>query len=75
MAVVPSAAVQSLEGETVVFVRAAPNRYDRRSVRVGTDLNGEIEIIEGLREGEMVATTGAFLLKSDLAAPAGGEEE
>ena len=75
VAVVPSAAVQSLEGETVVFVRAAPNRYDRRSVRVGTDLNGEIEIIEGLREGEMVATTGAFLLKSDLAAPAGGEEE
>lgn len=75
VAVVPSAAVQSLEGEAVVFVRAAPNRYDRRSVRVGTDLNGEIEIIEGLLEGEMVATTGAFLLKSDLAAPAGGEEE
>lgn len=75
VAVVPSAAVQSLEGESVVFVRAAPNRYDRRPVRVGTDLNGEIEIIEGLREGEMVATTGAFLLKSELAKPAGGEEE
>jgi len=75
VAVVPSAAVQSLEGETVVFVRAAPNRYDRRSVRVGTDLNGEIEIVDGLREGDMVATTGAFLLKSELSKPAGGEEE
>lgn len=75
VAVVPSAAVQSLEGESVVFVRTAANRYDRRSVRVGTDLSGEIEIIEGLREGDMVATTGAFLLKSELVKPAGGEEE
>jgi cobalt-zinc-cadmium efflux system membrane fusion protein len=75
VAVVPSAAVQSLEGESVVFVRTVPNRYDRRSVRIGTDLNGEIEIVEGLREGDMVAITGAFLLKSELAKPAGGEGE
>jgi len=72
--VVPSRAVQSLEGEQVVFVRTAADRFERRSVTTGLDVNGEVEIVAGLSEGDVVATAGAFLLKSELMKPAGDEE-
>ena len=71
--VVPSRAVQQMEGETVVFVRSGADRYNRRSVTTGTDLGGEIEVVKGLEEGETVVTAGAFLLKSELLKPAGEE--
>ena len=73
MLVVPSRAVQGMEGETVVFVRSGGDQYTRRSVTTGTDLGGEIEIVKGLKEGEVVVTAGAFLLKSELLKPAGEE--
>ncbi len=71
--VVPSRAVQQMEGETVVFVRSGTDQYSRRSVTTGTDVAGEIEIVKGLAEGETVITAGAFLLKSELLKPAGEE--
>jgi cobalt-zinc-cadmium efflux system membrane fusion protein len=74
MLVVPSRAVQAMDGEQVVFVRTAPDRFTRRSVTTGADLGGEIEIVTGLTGGEVVATAGAFLLKSDLLRPSGGLE-
>lgn len=72
--VVPSRAVQSMDGEQVVFVRAADDRFERRAVTVGSEVNGELEVASGLTEGEVVATSGAFLLKSELMKPAGTEE-
>lgn len=71
--VVPSRAVQAMDGEQVVFVRTAADRFERRAVRAGADVNGEVEIVSGLREGDVVATAGAFLLKSELMKPAGEE--
>jgi cobalt-zinc-cadmium efflux system membrane fusion protein len=73
MLVVPSRAVQGMEGETVVFVRTGGDHYARRAVTTGRDLGGEIEIVKGLQEGEVVVTAGAFLLKSELLKPAGEE--
>ena len=71
--VVPSRAVQGMEGETVVFVRSGVDQYQRRPVTTGTDLAGSIEIVKGLDEGETVVTAGAFLLKSELLKPAAEE--
>ena len=71
--VVPSRAVQAMDGEMVVFVRAASGQFVRRAVVTGVDDDGEVEIVRGLEEGEVVATAGAFLLKSDLLKPAGDE--
>jgi cobalt-zinc-cadmium efflux system membrane fusion protein len=72
--VVPSRAVQAMEGEQIVFVRTADNRFERRAVTAGTEIGGEVEIVSGLHEGEVVATAGAFLLKSELMKPARDEE-
>jgi cobalt-zinc-cadmium efflux system membrane fusion protein len=71
--VVPARAVQAMEGETVVFVRTGVDRFVRRSVTTGPEIDGEVEIVSGLNEGDVVATAGAFLLKSQLLKPAGEE--
>lgn len=73
MLVVPSRAVQTMEGETVVFVRTSTGTFTRRSVSVGADIDGAIEVVRGLTAGDVVATAGAFLLKSELLKPAGEE--
>lgn len=72
--VVPTRAVQSMEGESVAFVRTAAGTFSRRAVATGADIDGEVEILSGLTEGEVVATAGAFLLKSELLAPLTDEE-
>jgi cobalt-zinc-cadmium efflux system membrane fusion protein len=63
---VPQAATQEVRGETVVFVRTAPNRFDVRPVELGRSLDGSFEVVRGLRAGEPVATRGAFVLKSEF---------
>jgi cobalt-zinc-cadmium efflux system membrane fusion protein len=68
--VVPARALQTMDGESVVFVRTGTDRFVRRAVTVGTTVNGAVEIVRGLAEGDVVATSGAFLLKSALSAPA-----
>lgn len=62
---VPSQAVHEIEGRTVVFLQAG-DRFVRREVRVGSDVNGFIEIRTGLKAGDRVAAAGSFLLKSEL---------
>jgi cobalt-zinc-cadmium efflux system membrane fusion protein len=71
--VVPSRAVQAMDGEQVVFVRAASDRFERRAVTTGVEISDEVEIVSGLHDGEVVATAGAFLLKSELMKPSGEE--
>jgi membrane fusion protein, heavy metal efflux system len=63
---VPSAAIQEIDGKAVVFVRTAKGAFARRDVVAGTESNGWVELRRGVEEGETVATTGSFLLKSEL---------
>jgi cobalt-zinc-cadmium efflux system membrane fusion protein len=64
--VVPAAAVQDIDGKPVVFVEEGRGRYRRRDVTVGPESGGTVEVRSGLRDGERVVVTGAFLLKSEL---------
>jgi cobalt-zinc-cadmium efflux system membrane fusion protein len=68
--VVPARALQTMDGESVVFVRTGADQFMRRAVTTGATVNGAVEIVRGLSAGDVVATSGAFLLKSALAAPA-----
>ena len=72
--VVPSRALQTMDGESVVFVRAGADQFARRAVTTGATVDGDVEIVRGLNEGDIVATSGAFLLKSAMTAPAPGDE-
>jgi cobalt-zinc-cadmium efflux system membrane fusion protein len=63
---VPSAAIQEIEARPLVFVKTASGSYERRDVAIGEEVDGWVEVRSGVREGESVATTGSFLLKSEL---------
>jgi cobalt-zinc-cadmium efflux system membrane fusion protein len=59
-------AVQQVNGQDVVFVRQAADRFTPRPVRVGDSINGKVTLADGVRPGEEVVTQGSFLLKSQL---------
>ena len=63
---VSSDAVQQVNGQDVVFVRTAPDRFTVRPVRVGATTNARTPVIEGLKAGEQVVVRGSFTLKSHL---------
>jgi cobalt-zinc-cadmium efflux system membrane fusion protein len=63
--VVPKAALQTIKGETHVFVRT-PDGFEARRVTLGRQDDGAAEIATGLRAGERIATSNTFVLKADL---------
>lgn len=63
---VPAAAVQSLDGQSTVFVSEADGRFRARPVELGVERDGMVEVKRGLAEGDRVATAGAFILKSEM---------
>ncbi len=70
---VKAGAVQTLEDKPVVFIQAGKG-FELREVTIG-DRDGEhIEIKSGVAAGEKYAGENSFLLKSELARPAPGEE-
>lgn len=63
---VPITALQQMNGGTIVFVQQDSTRFERRSVQIGKQDQQWAEVLGGVREGEKVATTGSFYLKSVL---------
>ena len=84
--VVPQEAVIATGKRSVVIVRETDGRFHPVDVLVGRALGSDIEIRQGLREGQVVVASGQFLLDSEAslkaalsrldaggsAAPAGG---
>lgn len=62
--VVPRSAVTDIGGKTVVFVRHADDDFELHDVTLGDSALGKVEVLNGLREGELVVTEGVFTLKS-----------
>lgn len=62
---VPKEAVQTLGEQHVVYVVAGAGRYVERSVTTGARSGEMLEIVEGLRAGEMVVTKGSFHLRAE----------
>jgi RND family efflux transporter MFP subunit len=63
---VPEAAVQEFQSQPAVFVQTGPSEFVLRPVEVGEHLDGDVEIVKGLAEGEKIVVAGAFLIKSEL---------
>jgi membrane fusion protein, heavy metal efflux system len=66
MVLVASDAVQQVDGQDVVFVRVAPDRFAVRAVEVAQTSNGQTPILQGLKGDEQVVVRGSFVLKSQL---------
>ncbi len=62
---VPSTAVQTVEGRTVVFVRTATG-FKAAPVQLGDTAGDTVLIRSGLSGRERIATTGSFTLKAEL---------
>ncbi|MDP1889960.1 MAG: efflux RND transporter periplasmic adaptor subunit [Gemmatimonadaceae bacterium] len=59
---VPSRAISGPVGARAAFVVAA-GLVERRTVRVGPDLDGRTEVLEGLAEGDSVIVSGSAMLR------------
>ena len=70
---VPAEAVLDAGLTKTVFVDKGNGSFEPRQVRTGRRFADRIEILSGLRQGERVAASGAFLLDSEsqMKAPAG----
>ena len=64
--VVPSEAIQTVQGRPSVFVVDGQG-FRARPVVTGRTAEGRTEILSGLTGSERIAATGAFLLKAELA--------
>ena len=64
---VPVDAVTTLEGQDVVFAAdAEPNTFHPVAVQLGRRASGFYELRAGLQEGDSIAVSGSFTLKSAL---------
>lgn len=64
--VVPRSAVLSAADQSVVYVETETGRFEIRRVVTGPTINDKIVITKGLADGEKVATSGNFLLDSQM---------
>ncbi len=71
---VAGGAVLDFQNKKIVFVQTAPNTFVPREVETGIALDGYVEIVKGLKEKEIVVSSGAFFLKSELLKKSFGEE-
>ena len=61
---VPSRAVFLRENQYYVFLENSPGDYQRHAVKVGSEREGKVAILEGLEPGQRLVTEGCLLLQS-----------
>ena len=73
--VVPSSAVMDSGKRQVVWVEAQPGIFEQREVQVGERANDQAQILSGLKVGEKVAVSGAYLIDSESQLRGGGTQD
>ena len=68
---VPSDALLDSGAQQVVFVAEGEGRFTPRPVKIGLRLSDRVEILDGLKEGEQVASSATFFLDSESQLRAG----
>ena len=69
--VVPSNAVLDSGADKVVFVAQGDGYFTPRTVKIGRRSDHRIEVLDGVKEGEQVATSATFFLDSESQLRAG----
>jgi membrane fusion protein, heavy metal efflux system len=63
---IPDSALVRHEGRTFVFAEVGPREFEARDVVVGLSIDPWVAITSGLNAGDRIATSGTFVLKSEL---------
>lgn len=71
---VPTEALQKIQGEDAVFVRT-PKGFAVRKIVPGSEAGSMTEVRSGLKPGERIAGANAFLLKAELEKGSGGDSD
>jgi multidrug efflux pump subunit AcrA (membrane-fusion protein) len=71
---VPVDAVQQVGTQSVVFVRQSETRFERRDVQLGRRSLDRVEVLSGLKAGDVVVGRGSFYLKTALLRERIGDE-
>lgn len=67
---VPASAIVDDGGQSIVFVQAGGESFERRPVRVGGEREGGyVQIVSGLEPGERIVTRGAHLVRLAALSP------
>jgi len=69
--VVPRAAIDDVQGHSVIYVQVEGESFEERVVRLGPRAGDRVLVREGVREGERIVTLGAHLVHL---ASGGGEQ-
>ena len=64
--VISDKALQTNGEEVIVFVALDAMKFEKRTVKLGTEQHGRVQVLEGVKEGEKVVTDGSFILKSEM---------
>ena len=62
------------DGQSIVFVRQSPTRFERRIVQLGRRSGDVVEVLSGLTDGQTVVGKGSFYLKTALLRERIGDE-
>ncbi|MBX2898931.1 MAG: efflux RND transporter periplasmic adaptor subunit [Cyclobacteriaceae bacterium] len=64
--VIPAQAVIRTGQGPHLYVETAPNTFQPRMVKTGIETSAEVQVLDGVHEGETVAISGAYLLYSEF---------
>lgn len=70
---VKASAIQRMEGKSVVFVQDG-DRYSMRPIKTGASDPDWVEVVDGLKAGEVYVSENSFLIKADIG-KAGAKDE
>ncbi|PHK06154.1 hypothetical protein VF10_37755 [Nostoc linckia z13] len=74
---VPETAIMEDQGNYFVYVQNDGEHFERRDLKIGESSGKMVEVISGVKEGDILVTKGAYYLKLAAAqgsAPAHGHE-
>lgn len=64
--VIPDTALQSNGEDQIAFVAVEEGKFEKRTVKLGMEQHGRVQVLDGLKAGEKVVTEGSFILKSEM---------
>ncbi|MBM4125859.1 MAG: efflux RND transporter periplasmic adaptor subunit [Nitrospira sp.] len=63
---IPLEAVQNGPVGKIVFVQRRASEFEARTVKLGSEQGDLVSVLDGVSDGELVVTKGAFALKSEM---------